>query len=318
MTKTTHQQLRKKLSYLLFLPLLVIGLLLVPPEPSLAASGGRIGGGSFRAPSIPRTGGYGGSYRGGYGGGYGRGYRSGGLGFPFIVPFFGFGGGGLFGFLILMAVVGVIGNAFRGDESSQTRKSFNSFERKDEPISMIQLQMGLLAKAKEIQSDLRAIADSSDTSNSIGLQKILQETTLSLLRQPDLWVYANLETGNVPFSSAESTFNKLSMIERSKLKAEIITNYSGQKTSLNSAESNSKEADETNEYIAITIIAASRTKLGLSDINSSEQLQEILRSIGSIPSNDLIALEIIWQPEGTGEVLTGEDLVISYPNLKYL
>ena len=73
--------------------------IVVVPQPSNAASGGRIGGGNFRAPTVPRSG----SYRGGYGG-YG-GYRGGGIGFPFILPFFGFGGGGLFGFLILKEVL---------------------------------------------------------------------------------------------------------------------------------------------------------------------------------------------------------------------
>ena len=35
------------------------------------------------------------------------------MGFPFIIPIFGFGGGGLFGFLVLAAIVGVLVNAVR-------------------------------------------------------------------------------------------------------------------------------------------------------------------------------------------------------------
>src|SRR4028118_1916422 len=63
-----------------------------------ARSGGRIGGGSFRAPTrtySPPSGGYR-APMGGYGGGYG--YGGGGFGFPFIFPFIGIGGGfgGLF------------------------------------------------------------------------------------------------------------------------------------------------------------------------------------------------------------------------------
>ena len=101
------------------MPVLVVGLLVLNPQPSEAARGGRIGGGSFRAPSMPRGGGYGRSYGGGgYGGGYGRGYgRGGGMGFPFIIPIFGFGGGGLFGFLVLAAIVGVLVNAVRNSLS---------------------------------------------------------------------------------------------------------------------------------------------------------------------------------------------------------
>ena len=61
--------MRRCLSWLA-LPALLISLLLVHPEPSAAASGGRIGGGSFRsAPSMPRSYGGGGYGGGGYGGG---------------------------------------------------------------------------------------------------------------------------------------------------------------------------------------------------------------------------------------------------------
>ena len=80
----------------LLLPVVIAGLCLFQAQPADAARGGRMGGGSFRAPSMPRS--SGGSYGGGYrGGGYGGGYRGGGFGFPFLIPIFGFGGGGLFG-----------------------------------------------------------------------------------------------------------------------------------------------------------------------------------------------------------------------------
>ncbi len=296
-------------------------MLLFNPQQGHAASGGRIGGGSFRAPSIPRTGGYGGGYRGGGYRGYG-GYRGGGMGFPFLLPIFGFGGGGLFGFLILMSIAGVIVNSIRGGgnsyPSTQNPSPLNGATSMQGVVTMTQLQIGLLAKAKDLQEDLRKLAASSDTQNSTGLQKVLQETTLALLRQPNLWVYANLESGEVPFSSAESTFNRLSMIERSKLKAEITTNVSGQLSSENPSAIESGAADATNEYIAVTVLTAVSSKMRFKECNTSEELKDALRIIGSSSSSDLIALEVIWQPEGQGEVLTAEELVTNYPNLKHL
>ena len=104
----------------LIIPLFLIGgLFFTSPEPSHAASGGRIGGGSFRAPSMPRTRGYGGSYRGGYGGGYG-GYRGGGIGFPFLMPIFGFGGGGIFGWCVarVLSHGGIVDGRDVDDEGS--------------------------------------------------------------------------------------------------------------------------------------------------------------------------------------------------------
>ena len=118
---------------------------------------------------------------------------------------------------------------------------------------MIQVQVGLLASAKSLQEDLRSLAASSDTSSSAGLQRLLQETTLAL-RQPDLWVYANAESGSVPFSSAESTFNRLSMNERSKLDAELTSNVGGQRTTDTS--NSSGDADATNEFIVVTLLVA--------------------------------------------------------------
>ena len=300
-------------------------LLLSAPQPALAASGGRIGGGSFRsAPSMPRS--YGGnrSYGGGYGGGVQRGYGGGGIGFPFIVPFFFGGGGGLFGFLVLMAVVGLLVNALRGGGGGGGGQSLPAGMRggdlagyqPDGPVAIAQVQVGLLASARDLQRDLRSLAASSDTGSPAGLQRVLQESTLALLRHPDLWVYANAEVGQVPFPSAESTFNRLSMTERSKLSAEVTSNVAGRVGT--SAGSRAGDADATSDYIAVTLLVASRSRLNLRKVSGSEDLREVLRLLGAVPADQLLALELIWQPEGAGEVLSADELITAYPDLTHL
>jgi uncharacterized membrane protein len=37
-----------------------------------------------------------------------------------------------------------------------------------------------------------------------------------------------------------------------------------------------------------------------------------------VSSTELVALEVIWQPEGAGEVLSTEELLTAYPNLQHL
>ena len=311
--------MRRCLSWLA-LPALLISLLLVHPEPSAAASGGRIGGGSFRsAPSMPRSYGGGGYGGGGYGGG--GGYRGGGIGFPFLLPIFGFGGGGLFGFLLLMAVVGLIANALRGGGGGGPALSYGdgpmtSAARADGPVSIAQVQLGLLASARELQADLRRLAASADTSSNLGLQRVLQETSLALLRHPDLWVYGAVEVGQVPFASAESTFNRLSMAERSKLDRELTTNVQGRRGD----ESSQKvgDSDATSDFIAITLLLASRSRLNLQGGGSGEALRNSLQVVGGVSADDLLALEVIWQPEGIGEVLSTEQLITAYPQLAHL
>ncbi len=297
--------------------MLVAGLVLIHPDPSYAARGGRIGGGSFRAPSMPRSGGY----NRNYGGGYNRGYGGGGIGFPFIIPFFGFGSmGGLLGLFALMAIAGVLVNAFRG--SGGGNNAIGGYERQDVlsngPVTLVQLQIGLLASAKALQQDLRELAATADTSSPSGLQRVLQETTLALLRQPELWVYANVENGSVPFNAAESTFNRLSMTERSKLREELTTNVGGRQNSSTADQQAIGDADATNEFIAVTVLVASRRTVAIKPIDTNEGLRESLRILGSTSSTDLMALEVIWQPDGTGDVLSSEELVTAYPNLQHL
>lgn len=273
-----------------------------------------------------RSYGGGGGYRGGgYGGGYRGGYGGGGIGFPFLIPMFGFGGGGLFGFLVLMAVVGLLVNAVRGGGGGQgggqalARGRGGDLAyggRTDGPVTIAQVQVGLLATARDLQTDLRRLASSADTSQAAGLQKALQETTLALLRHPDLWVYANSEVGQVPFTSAESTFNRLSMTERSKLDREITSNVAGQR--LNAGDVVSGDSDASSDFIAITLLVASRNKLVLKGSDTADQLRQSLQQLGAVGVDDLIALEVIWQPEGVGEVLSTDALITAYPDLQHL
>ena len=311
----------RRLAPVLALPLLLAFVMTAAPAPSLAASGGRIGGGSFRsAPSMPRSYGGGGGYRGNYGGG---GF-GGGIGFPFLIPLFGFGGGGLFGFLILMAVVGVLVNALRGGgggggsalPAGMRGGDLAYAPKADGPVTIAQVQLGLLASARDLQADLRRLAASAETGSSSGLQQVLQETTLALLRHPDLWVYASSEEGEVPFASAESTFNRLSMTERSKLDREITSNVGGSRRS--DASIAAGESDATSDFIAITLLVASRRRLRLPPAGSGEQLRQTLQQLGAVGSEELLALEVIWQPEGAGEVLSTEDLLTAYPQLQHL
>ncbi|MDP4880835.1 MAG: DUF1517 domain-containing protein, partial [Prochlorococcaceae cyanobacterium MAG_34] len=245
------------------------------------------------------------------------------IGFPFLIPMFGFGGGGLFGFLVLMAVGGLLVNAVRGGGGggqgpaiSGSRGDLVGGGRPDGPVTISQLQVGLLASARQLQTDLRRLAGSADTSHAAGLQALLQETTLALLRHPDLWVYANSEVGQVPFASAESTFNRLSMTERSKLQREVTTNVGGKRFSDDSVAAG--DSDASSDFIAVTLLVASRSRLALKGSGSADQVRDSLQQLGAVGAADLLAIEVIWQPEGAGEVLSTEELLTAYPQLQHL
>jgi uncharacterized membrane protein len=63
---------------------------------------------------------------------------------------------------------------------------------------------------------------------------------------------------------------------------------------------------------------ASRGRISVKGAGNAEQLRETLQILGGVGSDDLLALEVIWQPEGAGEVLSTEQLLTAYPDLQHL
>lgn len=300
---------RRRLAAVL-LPVLMVGLMVFSlPQPADAARGGRLGGGSFAPRSLPRSGGR------GFGGGVNRGGNFGGGGFfPFF--FFPVGlGGGLFGMLMLFAVVGLLLNGFRSALGSggTMGSANNAMAERDGPATIAQVQIGLLASARQLQQDLRQLAATANTGAATGLQRLLQDVTLALLRNPEYWVYGNGEAGQVGFHVAEATFNRLSMTERSKLDAETTINVAGQRS-----HGDAGQHSNASEYIAVTLLVASRSPIRLPKVATTNDLHTALRLLGSIPSGDLLSLEVIWQPDGSGDVLSSTELVTLYPELQAL
>lgn len=277
-----------------------------------ARSGGRMGGGSFRAPSR--------SYNPSPGRASGGYYGGGGFGFPFIIPFFGFGGGGLFSLLIFLAIAGFL---FR---------SFRSVARQDEPeyssnptVSIARLQVGLLAQAKTLQSDLDRMAQTADTGSAAGRAQVLQEATLALLRHPEYWAYGSSESEQTGMNSAEAKFNQWSLAERSKFTEETLSNVNNQliggvapSLTGNNANLVSQTGDLTptvNEYIVVTLVVGTLGQIQLPKVNSPETLRQALSRLGSIGSEQLLAVEILWTPQASDDTLSTDDMLAYYPNL---
>jgi uncharacterized membrane protein len=310
----------------LFLFGLVITLALGHADGALAArTGGRIGGGSFRAPSrtyAPPSRTYAPP-----GGGYYP-YPGGGFGFPFVFPFFGIGGGfgGLFTILIFIAIANFLLQTFRRVGSGEVDEASYS---SNPPVSITRLQVGLLAESRGLQAELNQIAETADTNSPEGRAEILQETSLALLRHPEYWVYAGGGTQQARLGEAESQFNRLALAERSKFTAETLSNVNNQlkaatpSGSLPAAQEGGELDNPTRlitegpgEYIIVTLLAATLGNLQLPPINNADDLRQALRQIGGMPSDKLLAIEVLWTPQAEGDTLTADDLLAEYADLK--
>lgn len=302
---------------------LVLALTLGHAHDALAArTGGRIGGGSFRMPSsrtyTPRT----------YappGGGYYSPYPGGGFGFPFLIPFWGIGGGfgGVFTILIFLAIANFLVQTFRRVGSNETEEfSYSS----NPTVSISRLQVGLLAQARDLQPELNRIAETADTNSPEGRAEILQEASLALLRHPEYWVYAGGGTQQAKLNSAESQFNRLSLAERSKFSEETLSNVNNQLKSVLAQDvlPSAGELDNPTrlisegpgEYLIVTLLAATLGKLEIPAINNGDDLRQALRLIGSLPGEQVLAVEVLWTPQAEGDTLTSDDLLAEYPDLR--
>jgi uncharacterized membrane protein len=295
---------------------LVLTLVMSQAGDALAArSGGRIGGGSFRAPSrsMPSSGGgYNRGYGGGYGGGFGGGFS------PFMIPFmFGGGGGSLLSLMIMIAVGGYLLQTFKrvtGGDSMEGGDVYNP------QVSIAQIQVGLLADARNVQTKLDQLAQTINAETATGRMHLLQETSLELLRHPEYWTYGKTATQQAKLDRAEAVFNQLSLNERGKFSTETLSKVNNQlrqaetNAVLNSTGEIATAEQERAEYI--TLIVAATRSIQLPKINGDTDLRQALQTLGSLDASAIVAVEAIWTPQANGDALTTDDIHTHYPDLK--
>jgi uncharacterized membrane protein len=279
-----------------------------------ARSGGRIGGGSFRAPSrsVPSNGG--GGYNRGYGGGYGGGFS------PFFyLPFIGGGGGGLFSLLIMVAIGGFLLQTFKRVAGGD---SFEGSDVYNPQVSIAQIQVGLLADARDVQAKLDQLATTVNAETASGRMHLLQETSLELLRHPEYWTYGKTTTQQAKLDRAEAVFNQLSLAERGKFTTETLSKVNNQlrQADTNAVLSSTGEIatveQERAEYIIVTLMVAATRSITLPVINGDADLRQALQTLGSLDGSAIVAIEAIWTPQANGDALTTDDIHTHYPDLK--
>ncbi len=297
---------------------------------ALGRGGGRIGGGGFSVPSRTYTSRPAPSYGGGY-------YPGGGIGVPLVWGpiFFGGGAGGLFTILMFLSLASFIVRSFRATQSEDFSGSDSDlgYGAAAPVVSVAKVQVGLLSGARSLQADLERLAKTVDTGSKEGLTEALQETTLALLRHPEYWVYGGSQSAQYRLEAAEAQFNRLALAERSKFSEETLSNVNRQLRQVESTPAALAITDagelvtteqpveiqpqgEYGEYIVVTLLAATLGKLDLPVVNSAEDLRRALSQMGSVSSDRLLALEILWTPQVEGQTLSSDEMVAEYADLR--
>jgi uncharacterized membrane protein len=294
-----------------------------------AVVGGRARGGGFGsspAPSAPRP-----MPRSPSGGGY---YPTPIPGPVFVpIPDYGYrpsptvvvpvGGGGFdLGFVFILAIVGfallpVVLNYVRAGSSGSSTTAApagSPSELYNDIVTVSQIQIGLLAGARDLQRDLNALAQQANWGNQEGLAELLRETVLALLRSPEYWTHVRATSQTVKSREAGSRlFEQLSLAERSKLSAETLVNIGGRVRQ--QAPTQPLDSDPA-AYIVVTLLVGTADDHPLfTEIRSAEALTAALRRLGSLPPSYVLIYELLWAPQDESSSLSRDELVASYPDL---
>ncbi len=304
-----------------------------PQDVLAASSGGRIGGGSFRsAPrSAPTR-----TYRGGtgYSGGY-RGYSGGGLFSPVVpvpvpvTPYYspftpfstgilvGGGGGSLVSALVVAAGAGLLlrGVAFRNSDVYDDDEAVSG----SRDVAVVTLKLGLLATATRVRDALDSLARGGDTTTAAGLSNVLADASVSLLRSSEYWVSASSSLKLARGGDAERLFNEASVLERSKLARETLSNVGGQRRSAPTIDTSGLNPEE---YVVVTLVVATSgaiwKRIPRRGVNGTEDVRQVLSALGSVSADEMQALEVLWAPQQHGDSMSRAEMRIEHPELKDL
>jgi uncharacterized membrane protein len=292
-----------------------------------ARSGGRAGGSSFRAPAAPSRS-YSAPSRGYsspapmYGGGYGGGYYGGGMGIGmpslmYAPMMIGSGGGGL-GTLLVAGTAASLAYRVLNERKEDAERASAVNPKTD----VVTIKVGLLASARGLQMDLDMVGRSADTSTVRGLRYVLEETVLSLLRNPDYWVYGSIASESTTLDSAEDAFNRRCMQERLKISEETLTNVSGNRKEKARRAAAANPFAAPPDYIVVSLVcAAASADLARTlpkQINSAADLNRALGMLGGVSVDSLQAVEVIWAPQSLTDTLTETEMLADHPELRLI
>ena len=167
---------------------------------------------------------------------------------------------------------------------------------------------------KFVQTEIKNIANETDTATNEGRTAMLREVALLMRRLRDAWVYGGAV--NLPMTSlnsAKTTFDQYVDDARSRFREETVRNEQGKKTTA-AASSYTPHSDEGAGLILVSIIIAARRELfTVNRIGNGDDLRQALDSASQLTPASLVAIEVVWQPSEDEDRLSSMELEAKYP-----
>jgi len=254
---------------------------------------------------------------------YGRSYRSGGSNFIYVGGGRHYGRRGYYdddsgdfwlGFIVFILVVIVLLYIFFGKNKNPEDGYYGE---ESETFNTIKLQFAFHSTAEDFERELKKLAEELDYDNEEDLKTLVNETSMMIIQNQDYIKYAYVKQGNPTrnIDVAERDFDNFINEETAKFSQITFQNRGGKIRSRELSDENKPDFMEIDEYFIVSLIVSyANTEIKLKKDNYSwEEYSDILRQVSAIPTNNIVAAEIIWTPDAQDDILTEDDIITHYP-----
>lgn len=266
----------------------------------------------FADEAIARSGGSGGGFRGFRGGGGGGGGGR-------------FGGGGFFfcGYMspqTLMIIVFIMAVASLVQWA---------MKRSKDKARIYRVRFGISDPGDRPWEELEAIVRRSSFDTPDQLAAYVRNVALYLRRRSNKITHASLlASGKIASNQAEQSFQSLTTEARATFEREVLRVEGPNRAIENKREAKRQDGGLTdedgtfgiNEFFVVTmVIGVDNNVPELPErIASPSDMQAVFERLGGLSAPFVIAAEVIWTPAAESDIMTGEELLTTFPDLMEL
>jgi uncharacterized membrane protein len=221
-------------------------------------------------------------------------------------------------FVALVAVIIAIGFA-REFLFPDTGYSVSTFSGGDAPplddVDLSVLRIALDGRARPlVQSELARIAKTADTSTDEGRATMLHEVTRLVRRLRDAWVYGGaVNEAMRDLGGGKAVFDRHVDDARSRFREETISNVGGVSGGATPSDYTPRSDEGAGLLLISLILAARRELFTVTSIGNGQDLSAALEAAGTLTADQLVAVEIVWQPAEDRDRLSSMELEAKYP-----
>lgn len=210
--------------------------------------------------------------------------------------------------LLILAVI--IGALIRADRPSHT-----TYAPPPPSVDLSVLRVAVDGRARKfVQTELRRIAETADTRTDWGRAYMLHQVAFLCRRLRDAWVYGGaLNYEMRAIGDAKQQFDRAVDDARSRFREEVIRNADGTITRKQPS-AYVPRSDEGEGLILISIIIAARRELfNVNRLGDAEHLRLAFDAMSQLPQENLVAVEVVWQPAEENDRMSSMELEAKYP-----